>query len=97
MNSITDIFGALTEPTVNKLPCLSESWMGPLQCDELLPARIAEGFCRIPLAGPLKMLELPFKVPSFYVNLHWHVRSDESTALKWFCAQVMTSLIDLQA
>jgi DNA-binding transcriptional LysR family regulator len=62
----------------------------------VLPAQIAEGFCRIPLAGPLKMLELPFKVPSFYVNLHWHVRSDESTALKWFCAEVMTSLSDLQ-
>ena len=63
----------------------------------ILPSQIATSFCRNPGSGPLKILELPFKVPSFYVNLHWHARSDQSTALKWFCAELMTALENLQA
>ncbi|VVO36287.1 LysR family transcriptional regulator [Pseudomonas fluorescens] len=54
----------------------------------ILPSQIAGSFCRHPVTGPLKMLELPFKIPSFYVNLHWHVRSEQSSALKWFCSEL---------
>ncbi|HCS42827.1 MAG TPA: LysR family transcriptional regulator [Pseudomonas sp.] len=63
----------------------------------ILPSQIATSFCRHPVTGPLKILELPFKVPSFHVNLHWHARSDQSSALKWFCAELMTALENLEA
>ena len=58
----------------------------------ILPSQIAGSFCRHPVTGPLKMLELPFKIPSFYVNLHWHVRSEQSSALKWFCGELRTAV-----
>lgn len=62
----------------------------------ILPSQIADSFCRSSLAGPLKMLELPFKVPSFHVNLHWHIRSDDATALKWFYGEIISALSDMQ-
>lgn len=58
----------------------------------ILPSQIAEGFCRLPLYGQLKMLELPFEVPAFDVTLHWHSRSSQSTALNWFMCQVQIAL-----
>lgn len=58
----------------------------------ILPSQIAESFCRRPLQGQLKMLELPFEVPAFDVTLHWHSRSSQSTALGWFLRQVQLGL-----
>jgi DNA-binding transcriptional LysR family regulator len=63
----------------------------------VLPSHIAKSFCRHPVTGPLKVLELPFKVPAFHVNLHWHARSDQSTALKWFCIELIAALKDMKA
>ncbi|MFJ3525344.1 LysR family transcriptional regulator [Pseudomonas sp. NPDC090203] len=63
----------------------------------VLPSHIAASFCRHPAIGSLKVLELPFKVPSFYVNLHWHVRSNQSSAAKWFCAELIAALKDMKA
>lgn len=58
----------------------------------ILPSRIAESFCEMPLPFKLKTLELPFDVPSFDVTLHWHSRSEQSTALNWFITQVREHL-----
>lgn len=58
----------------------------------ILPSQIADSFCEMPLAKPLKMLELPFDVPSFEVTLHWHSRSTQSTGLSWFFEQIQATL-----
>lgn len=58
----------------------------------ILPSQIAESFCELPLAKPLKTLELPFEVPAFEVTLHWHSRSIQSTGLKWFFEQIQAAL-----
>ncbi|QDD87515.1 LysR family transcriptional regulator [Pseudomonas oryzihabitans] len=58
----------------------------------ILPSQIAESFCEMPLHGQLKTLELPFDVPAFEVTLHWHSRSNQSTALSWFLRQVRIGL-----
>lgn len=60
----------------------------------ILPSQIADSFCEMPLTRPLKMLELPFDVPSFEVTLHWHSRSTQSTGLSWFFKQIQTTLGD---
>lgn len=58
----------------------------------ILPTRIARSFCEQPLAKPLKVVDLPFDVPPFEVTLHWHARSEKSTALTWFCKQIEVAL-----
>lgn len=58
----------------------------------ILPYRIAWSFCEFPGDKPLKVVDLPFEVPSFEVTLHWHSRSEKSTSLKWFCEQIEAAL-----
>lgn len=60
----------------------------------VLPAQIARLFVQ---EGGLKMLELPFQVPTFNVSLNWHPNSDNSAALRWFCTTVAEAIIDGQA
>ncbi|SUD77919.1 LysR family transcriptional regulator [Pseudomonas putida] len=58
----------------------------------ILPSRIAKSFCEMPLPSKLKTMELPFEVPCFEVTLHWHSRSEQSTALTWFINQVQAAI-----
>lgn len=62
----------------------------------ILPSRIAQSFCELPLTQPLKIVELPFEVPHFEVTLHWHSRSEKSRALSWFFEQIELSLSDTE-
>lgn len=50
----------------------------------ILPSRIASMFSSLTDVHPMKHLELPFAVPTFEVVLHWHERSERSTAQQWF-------------
>ncbi|MDF3935966.1 LysR family transcriptional regulator [Pseudomonas citronellolis] len=59
----------------------------------ILPAQIAGMFVA---EGGLKMLELPFAVPSFDVSLHWRASSEQSAALEWFRNAIAEAIIDGQ-
>ncbi len=47
-----------------------------------LPTRIARAFAH---EGRMRVLPLPFPIPSFDVNLYWYPQAEDSTAQQWLC------------
>ncbi|MCY1271140.1 PCP degradation transcriptional activation protein [compost metagenome] len=54
-----------------------------------LPTRIAKAFA---IDGRMRVLPLPFPIPSFDVNLYWYPHAEDSPAQKWFCDTISKAL-----
>ncbi len=55
----------------------------------ILPEQIASTFAR---EAPLKVLDLPFEVPTFDVALHWQSHTARSPAQRWFCESIIDAI-----
>ncbi|WP_349606752.1 MULTISPECIES: LysR family transcriptional regulator [Cupriavidus] len=54
-----------------------------------LPTRIAHAFAE---EGRMRVLPLPFPIPSFDVNLYWYPHAEDSSAQQWFCDTISQAL-----
>ncbi|KAF1054491.1 MAG: PCP degradation transcriptional activation protein [Stenotrophomonas maltophilia] len=59
----------------------------------ILPAQIAHMFIA---EGGLKLLDLPFDIPSFDVSLHWRASSERTAALDWFRHTIAEAIVQGQ-
>lgn len=61
------------------------------KCDliAIVPQGVADSFVG---RWPVKIVDLPFPVPSFQVRLHWQARDRESAAQSWFHQMIVDSL-----
>lgn len=57
-----------------------------------LPRRIGLSFAK---QGALRILSLPFSIPTFDVSMHWHPHSEDAVAQHWFCETVSHSLSNI--
>ncbi len=57
-----------------------------------LPTRIALAFAS---EGSMRVLPLPFPIPSFDVNLYWYPQAEDSAAQQWLCDTITQVLCRL--
>jgi DNA-binding transcriptional LysR family regulator len=54
-----------------------------------LPTRVANAFAR---DGRMRVLPVPFPIPSFDVNLFWQPHTEDSAAQQWLCDTIVNCL-----
>jgi DNA-binding transcriptional LysR family regulator len=54
-----------------------------------LPSRIGQAFAT---DGRMRVLPLPFAIPSFDVNLYWFPHAEDAAAHQWFCEAIARAL-----